>query len=198
MAYYNPYFEDRSGKVESCLNYTYNEFLDLKPPSYFLALLRHNYIWTKRENLDTFAMRVSPSFIFWHDRLVDIYPISYLQDFYFEMMDKAGLLDEPIMLFVEWARTIAPEKIKKKHIQIASADEEDQRAIIIPPEKWQTESVWDSQWIDEDKKMFSRKYDIATEMFQVREVPGVLQKNPKAPIRWLRFLVMRPKEEPIS
>ena len=54
MAYYNPYFEDKKNP-DSCLNYTYEQFLDMKPPSYFLALLRHNYIWTKRENLDTFA-----------------------------------------------------------------------------------------------------------------------------------------------
>lgn len=197
MAYYNPYFEDRKNP-DSCLNYTYNEFLDRKPPSYFLALLRHNYIWTKRENLDTFSMRVSPSFIFWHDRLVDIYPVSYLQDFFFEMMDTAGLLDEPIMLMVEWARTIDQGKIKKEHVQIQSEEEEDRKVVQIPPEDWQTEQVWDSQWIEEDKKMFSRKYDIAPDLFQMREVPGVLQLNPKAPQRWLRFLVFNPKAESIS
>lgn len=197
MAYYNPYFEDRKDP-DSCLNYTYNEFLDRKPPSYFLALLRHNYIWTKRENLDTFSMRVSPSFIFWHDRLVDIYPVSYLQDFFFEMMDTAGLLDEPIMLMIEWARTIDQGKIKKEHVQIQSEEEEDRKVVQIPPEDWQTEQVWDSQWIEEDKKMFSRKYDIAPDLFQMREVPGVLQLNPKAPQRWLRFLVFNPKAEPIS
>lgn len=194
MAYYNPYFEDRKDP-DSCLNYTYNEFLDRKPPSYFLALLRHNYIWTKRENLDTFSMRVSPSFIFWHDRLVDIYPVSYLQDFFFEMMDTAGLLDEPIMLMIEWARTIDKGKIKKEHVQIQSEEEEDKKVVQIPPEDWQTEQVWDSQWIEEDKKMFSRKYDIAPDLFQMREVPGVLQLNPKAPQRWLRFLVFNPKAE---
>lgn len=194
MAYYNPYFEDRKNP-DSCLNYTYNEFLDRKPPSYFLALLRHNYIWTKRENLDTFSMRVSPSFIFWHDRLVDMYPVSYLQDFFFEMMDTAGLLDEPIMLMVEWARTIDQGKIKKEHVQVDSEEEEDRKVVQIPPEDWQTEQVWDSQWIKEDKKMFSRKYDIAPDLFQMREVPGVLQLNPKAPQRWLRFLVFNPKAE---
>ena len=196
MAYYNPYFEDRKNP-DSCLNYTYNEFLDRKPPSYFLALLRHNYIWTKRENLDTFSMRVSPSFIFWHDRLVDMYPVSYLQDFFFEMMDTAGLLDEPIMLMVEWARTIDQGKIKKEHVQVQSEDEADRKVVQIPPEDWQTEQVWDSQWIKEDKKMFSRKYDIAPNLFQMREVPGVLQLNPKAPQRWLRFLVFNPKEEQV-
>ena len=194
MPYYNPYFEDRKDP-DSCPNYTYNEFLDRKPPSYFLALLRHNYIWTKRENLDTFSMRVSPSFIFWHDRLVDIYPVSYLQDFFFEMMDTAGLLDEPIMLMIEWARTIDQGKIKKEHVQIQSEEEEDRKVVQIPPEDWQTEQVWDSQWIEEDKKMFSRKYDIAPDLFQMREVPGVLQLNPKAPQRWLRFLVFNPKAE---
>lgn len=196
MAYYNPYFEDRKNP-DSCLNYTYNEFLDRKPPSYFLALLRHNYIWTKRENLDTFSMRVSPSFIFWHDRLVDMYPVSYLQDFFFEMMDTAGLLDEPIMLMVEWARTIDQGKIKKEHVQVDSEEEADRKVVQIPPEDWQTEQVWDSQWIKEDKKMFSRKYDIAPDLFQMREVPGVLQLNPKAPQRWLRFLVFNPKEEQV-
>ncbi len=140
-------------------------------------------------------MRVSPSFIFWHDRLVDIYPVSYLQDFFFEMMDTAGLLDEPIMLMVEWARTIDQGKIKKEHVQIQSEEEEDKKVVQIPPEDWQTEQVWDSQWIEEDKKMFSRKYDIASDLFQMREVPGVLQLNPKAPQRWLRFLVFNPKAE---
>ena len=194
MAYYNPYFEDKKNP-DSCLNYTYEQFLDMKPPSYFLALLRHNYIWTKRENLDTFAMRVSPSFIFWHDRLVDIYPVSYLQDFYFEMMDTAGLLNEPVMLFIEWARTLAPNKIKTEHVQIQSEEEEDRKAIIIPRDERKSEQVWDSEWIEQDKKMFARKFDLAADMFQIREVPGVLQQNPNAPIRWLRFLVFNPKPE---
>lgn len=194
MAYYNPYFEDKKNP-DSCLNYTYEQFLDMKPPAYFLALLRHNYIWTKRENLDTFAMRVSPSFIFWHDRLVDIYPVSYLQDFYFEMMDTAGLLNEPVMLFIEWARTLAPNKIKTEHVQIQSEEEEDRKAIIIPPDERKSEQVWDSEWIEQDKKMFARKFDLAPDMFQIREVPGVLQQNPNAPIRWLRFLVFNPKPE---
>jgi len=194
MAYFNPYFEDRSGNIESAPTYTFEQFLDLKPPSYFLALLRHNYIWTKRENLDTFSFRVSPSFIFWHDRLLDIYPPEDLRDFLFEIMGRAGLMNEPVMIMVEWARTIAEHKIKRFKTRIDSKDESDAEIYAIPEDKLEREQIWNSNFIEDDKKMFSTKFDVADKLYQVREVPGVLQENPKAPVRWLRFLVMNPKE----
>ena len=190
--YYNPYFEDRTGKIESAPTYTNEQFLDLKPPSYFLALLRHNYIWTQRQGLDSFGIRVSPSFIFWHDRLIDSYPVSYLQEFFFSMMERAGLLQEPIFLMVKWARDIAENKVKTKKILIDS--EKDESLVVdIPPESQEFQKIWTSNWVKEDREMFSKHYTVEERLFSVKEAPEVLHHQ-KYLNRWLYFLRMTPKE----
>ena len=104
--YYNEFFEGKdpdSDFTEHPLlaNLTQRQVIDEKAKFYFLPFLINCYLFTRQHQLPKFAIPVSPTMMFYRDRLHNRGFLDSVFEIFFECMEMCGVLHEPIMLMVE-------------------------------------------------------------------------------------------------